>query len=272
MARRPSRSMLGGSCVPLDRVSLMAGSVGTLLLPETATGGWHASLFFSSVFFIFQFGRMADGPQGKDYADYGARGDFSDDGPSGRLSSLGLGGLGSVLMCCLCVGSVFLIGWVVFVVVTVTGTPPLKEGCLDSGQRFFPGSIWDFVVASLCYTMVLPCFIGCLMAIAGVDSGLGRFVRFFNIVAAIYFPLWGISIWTNISEECETSFRSDPYANLFLVFQVEVILSAMRGVGAVGDICRPQVDPASLEGGFGYQQFSTDRPPTAPNPETEGFV
>ena len=36
--------------------------------------------------------------------------------------------------------------------------------------------------------------------------------------------------------------------------------------------CRPSVDPATLEG-YGYTRFDGgSRPPTAPNPETEGFV
>ena len=72
------------------------------------------------------------------------------------------------------------------------GTPPLPEECLDSGLRYFPGSIWDFVVAFLCYTMVLPFFLSCIIAVVGDNSGVGRLVRFVNVAAAIYFPFWGI--------------------------------------------------------------------------------
>ena len=36
----------------------------------------------------------------------------------------------------------------------------------------------------------------------------------------------------------ETAFDSAEYSNLYLVFQVEVVLSVLSGIGAVGDICR----------------------------------
>ena len=72
------------------------------------------------------------------------------------------------------------------------GTPPLPAECLDTGLRYFPGSIWDFVMAFLCYTVVLPIFLSCVIAVIGDRSGLGRLVRFLNVAAAIYFPIWGV--------------------------------------------------------------------------------
>jgi hypothetical protein len=72
------------------------------------------------------------------------------------------------------------------------GTPPLPAECLDTGLRYFPGSIWDFVIAFLCYTVVLPIFLSCVIAVIGDRSGLGRLVRFLNVAAAIYFPIWGV--------------------------------------------------------------------------------
>ena len=79
------------------------------------------------------------------------------------------------------------------------GTPPLPDECLDTGLRFFPGSIWDFVVAFLCYTMVLPCLLGCIIAplvgrttAMNPTSGVVRLVRFINVAVAIYLPFWGI--------------------------------------------------------------------------------
>jgi hypothetical protein len=72
------------------------------------------------------------------------------------------------------------------------GTPPLPDECSDTGLRYFPGSIWDFVVAFLCYTMVLPFFLSCIIAVVGDNSGVGRLVRFVNVAAAIYFPFWGV--------------------------------------------------------------------------------
>ena len=48
MARRSIRSMLGGSCGPLDRdrVSLLDGPVQTLYLPLTASDSLRLSFFF----------------------------------------------------------------------------------------------------------------------------------------------------------------------------------------------------------------------------------
>jgi hypothetical protein len=47
-------------------------------------------------------------------------------------------------------------------------------------------------VAFLCYTVVLPIFLSCVIAVIGDRSGLGRLVRFLNLAAAIYFPIWGV--------------------------------------------------------------------------------
>lgn len=141
-------------------------------------------------------------------------------------------------------------------------------------MAYFPGNIYDFVFEYLIYTMVLPLIIGCLLAALGDRSGLGRLVSFFNLAAALYFPVWGIQLWTHINNDCEslasiitrercvrtpekcseqvehtvydadlhnageTAFNSAEYSNLYLVFQVEVVLSVLSGIGAVGDICR----------------------------------
>jgi len=218
---------------------------------------------------------------GKDYANYGGGApDGADDLPPPRGGLNGLLGMGlGCLMCCACIWGCMFIAWIVFVIVTLSDTPPLPEGCQDSGLAYFPGSIYDFVFDYLIYTMVLPLIIGCLLAVLGASNGLGRLVSFFNLAAALYFPVWGIQMWTHISDDCEKAFgfteESGPteYSNLYMVFQVEVVLSVLSGLGAIGDICRPTVEPASLEG-YGYQRFDTagGRAPTAPSPETEGFV
>jgi hypothetical protein len=82
-------------------------------------------------------------------------------------------------------------------------TPPLPEGCRDSGLAYFPGSIYDFVFDYLIYTMVLPVIVGCLLAVLGAAQGLGKLVSFFNLAAALYFPVWGIQMWTHLSDDCK---------------------------------------------------------------------
>lgn len=226
---------------------------------------------------IPQGGRTA----GKDYTDYGGQSDSAQ--PSSDQDSLPprgaeafLASFGVCLICCLCFFCLLGIAWVVFEVYTLIDTPPLPAECLDSGLQYFPGSIMDFVAALLLYKLVLPVAVGCIFACVGGDSIVGTGVRLMNLGAAIYLPVWGIMMWRATTADCDKKFSTDAYANLLLVFRVEVVLSVLTGIGAVGDLCRPSVDPRSLENRGGYTGvFDSDPPhppPTAPNPATEGFV
>ena len=60
---------------------------------------------------------------GKDYADYGSGSGGTEDmpPPSGGLNALLGMGVGC-LMCCACVWGMLLIGWIIFVIVTLSGT------------------------------------------------------------------------------------------------------------------------------------------------------
>ena len=61
-------------------------------------------------------------------------------------------------------------------------------------MQYFPGTIYHFVVAILCFMVIVPVFIGCVLALLGGDSVLGWVVRIANVFAAIYFPVWGLKL------------------------------------------------------------------------------
>lgn len=70
---------------------------------------------------------MPERAPGKDYADYGSGADETGDlpPPGGGLNALLGMGVGC-LMCCACIWGCLLIGWIIFVIVTLSGAFRLR--------------------------------------------------------------------------------------------------------------------------------------------------
>jgi len=80
------------------------------------TPSFQSSLFWEC---LYPDALNAISPHPVDLVSYSSGG--GGDGPTGRLASMGMGGLTACLMCFLCLTIPIMIAWMVFVIVTVSG-------------------------------------------------------------------------------------------------------------------------------------------------------
>jgi hypothetical protein len=60
-----------------------------------------------------------------------------------------------------------------------------------------------------------------------------RAVSTLLMLSGFYLSFCGIIIWRSVDKECDTVFKSDAYANLYLCFHVEVIVSFINPLTAL---------------------------------------
>jgi hypothetical protein len=201
----------------------------------------------------------------------------------------------NTLLCCVCCcfgcsSAIIaaLVGYFIFFWYVLATTPyfgilaapkapsSIPDACARERSAGFPGSIFDWIVTfNVVQGMILPLvltfgctfLLACCMTTVTAAQWTSRVVPQLLMLSGLYLFVCGIMMWRSVSKECESVFQSKPYANLYWLFHVEVILSCST---LLIQLVAPQSQADFLRSDYSVRNSTERGRETAMHAEEEG--